>query len=278
MRYAYLLILFVGLYVLGRVLSPYVTDALIDDGSKRLAKLTREVKLAKEGLKFKINLADYNERDLPERVKVVKEVTLPLVDVEGEKVIPRDSEVLLKSRNGDRFFVETEDGLAKGEIGVDLTDIFQILALRRHEEMLEKQGSGPARSENSEEASQATQESEKEEGGQIDEEESMEKEPEVDEEEAVEEGPVGDLDAEGIVAAMKKSVEARIVKEFKVEDVQEWLALPEKETIDNVEYQVGTAKYKTETIFGLKDVLAKGLIRNGRVEKWIYANTGMQIP
>ena len=84
------------------------------------------------------------------------------------------------------------------------------------------------------------------------------------------------LDAEQIVSAMKESVKAGSIKEFKFEQVEGWKA-GEEETVDGESYQTGLAAYKAQTIFGEKTVQAKALIKGGKVIKWIYAKTGMEI-
>ena len=75
---------------------------------------------------------------------------------------------------------------------------------------------------------------------------------------------------------MKASVKGGAVKEFTMEQVQTWKA-GEKENVDGEDFQTGTADYKAETIFGVKTVQAKALIKAGKVSKWVYAKTGMEI-
>ena len=79
-----------------------------------------------------------------------------------------------------------------------------------------------------------------------------------------------------IVELMKKSVADGAVKEFKADQVKEWKAA-EKETVDGTEYQTGLAGYMAATIFGLKPVQAKALIKDGKVDRWVYAKSGMEI-
>lgn len=85
--------------------------------------------------------------------------------------------------------------------------------------------------------------------------------------------PVG---SEEIVALMKASVESGAIKKFTADQVDAW-TVGEPETIDGVDYQVGLVSYQAETIFGVKPVEAKALVRDGKVEKWVYAKTGMEI-
>ncbi|MCH2065015.1 MAG: hypothetical protein MK194_14975 [Roseibacillus sp.] len=84
------------------------------------------------------------------------------------------------------------------------------------------------------------------------------------------------LNAEQIVAAMQESVKGGGIKEFKFEQVEGWKA-GEEENVDGEMYQTGLAAYKAQTIFGEKVVQAKALIQKGKVVKWIYAKTGMEI-
>jgi hypothetical protein len=84
------------------------------------------------------------------------------------------------------------------------------------------------------------------------------------------------LNEEQIVAAMKASVSGGAIKEFTAEQVQAW-KIGDEEVVDGETYQTGLAAYKAETIFGPKTVQAKALIKGGKVVKWIYAKTGMEI-
>jgi hypothetical protein len=85
--------------------------------------------------------------------------------------------------------------------------------------------------------------------------------------------PVGSSDP---VATMKQSIEAGEIKEFTADQVLAWNK-GEDETIDGVTYQTGLVDYKAETIFGEKTIQAKALISNGKVERWIWPKSGMEI-
>jgi outer membrane biosynthesis protein TonB len=78
------------------------------------------------------------------------------------------------------------------------------------------------------------------------------------------------------VAAMKASIQAGQIKEFTGDQVQEWKA-GEDEQVDGETYQTGLASYKAETIFGVKTIQAKALIKNGKVQRWIWPKSGMEI-
>ena len=46
---------------------------------------------------------------------------------------------------------------------------------------------------------------------------------------------------------------------------------------DGKTYQSGTAKYKAETIFGVKEIEAQALIEEAKVVLWIWPKSGMEI-
>lgn len=84
------------------------------------------------------------------------------------------------------------------------------------------------------------------------------------------------LGGEEIVKVMQESIKSAQVKEFTFDQVLAWKA-GEEEEVDGVKYQTGNAAYKAETIFGVKTIQAKALIQGGKVTKWIWPNSGMEI-
>ena len=106
----------------------------------------------------------------------------------------------------------------------------------------------------------------------------MEPEPEPEPEVVAPPEPVAPaaLSAEDIVKLMQESIKAKQVQEFAFEQVLGWKA-GEEEEIDGENYQTGEAAYKAETIFGVKTIQAKALISEGKVVKWIWPNSGMEI-
>jgi hypothetical protein len=84
------------------------------------------------------------------------------------------------------------------------------------------------------------------------------------------------LNEEQLVAAMRASIEAGDIKEFTASQVIGWQA-GEDEEIDGVAYQTGMVAYRAETIFGERNIQAKALVLNGKVEKWIWPQSGMEI-
>lgn len=79
------------------------------------------------------------------------------------------------------------------------------------------------------------------------------------------------------VAIMKASIQAGEIKEFTFDQVLEWLPGEGSETIDGQSYQTGIASYKAETVFGVKTIQAKALIQGGKVVRWLWPKSGMEI-
>ena len=79
-----------------------------------------------------------------------------------------------------------------------------------------------------------------------------------------------------VVKAMQESVQAAQIKEFTFAQVLDWKAGPD-EAVDGENYQTGLASYKAETIFGVKTIQAKALLKGGKVQRWIWPKSGMEI-
>ena len=76
---------------------------------------------------------------------------------------------------------------------------------------------------------------------------------------------------------MKASIQAGEIKEFSFDQVLEWQPGEGTETIDGQGYQTGLASYKAETVFGVKTIQAKALIQGGKVVRWLWPKSGMEI-
>lgn len=79
-----------------------------------------------------------------------------------------------------------------------------------------------------------------------------------------------------IVDIMQESIRDGLIKEFKFEQVLGWKA-GEDEAVDGQTFQTGLVSYKAETIFGVKTIQAKALIQDGKVVRWIWPKSGMEI-
>jgi hypothetical protein len=82
--------------------------------------------------------------------------------------------------------------------------------------------------------------------------------------------------AKTAVQVMQESLRSGQIKEFTFEQVLDWKAGTE-ELVDGENYATGLVSYKAETIFGVKTIQAKALIKEGKVAKWIWPKSGMEI-
>ena len=76
---------------------------------------------------------------------------------------------------------------------------------------------------------------------------------------------------------MQSSIKEGGIKAFTFDQVLAWKASPAPETIDGETYQTGLASYKAETLFGVKTIQAKALIKDGKVVKWLWPKSGLEI-
>ena len=93
---------------------------------------------------------------------------------------------------------------------------------------------------------------------------------------AVEPAPTVAAGPTDAVKAMQDSIKAAQIKEFTFDQVLEWKAEAD-EIVDGETYQTGLASYKAETIFGVKTIQAKALIKGNKVQRWIWPKSGMEI-
>ncbi|MCX6878875.1 MAG: hypothetical protein NTW21_34450 [Verrucomicrobia bacterium] len=78
------------------------------------------------------------------------------------------------------------------------------------------------------------------------------------------------------VEVMKAHIRSGGIKEFTFQQVLGWKAEAD-EVINGETYQTGLVRYKAETIFGVKTIEAKALIQNGKVVRWVWPKSGMEI-
>jgi len=84
------------------------------------------------------------------------------------------------------------------------------------------------------------------------------------------------LDEAAIVALLKADVQAGNVTEFKADQVTVWKAGEDME-FDGDTYQTGRVIFKAETILGVQEHEAIALIENGKVYKWMWAKTKLEM-
>jgi hypothetical protein len=79
-----------------------------------------------------------------------------------------------------------------------------------------------------------------------------------------------------VVKVMQESIRSGQIKEFTFDQVLGWEA-GASESVDGEAFQTGNVSYKAETIFGVKTIQAKALIKEGKVHRWIWPKSGMEI-
>lgn len=102
-------------------------------------------------------------------------------------------------------------------------------------------------------------------------------EPAVDPIPTEDEKPVVAVPIDEIRQMMQHSIQQAEIHHFTIGQVTQWKDFGE-EQIDGVNYQFGLIDYRENTIFGEREFEAKALIRNGKVEKWVWPINGMRIP
>ena len=84
------------------------------------------------------------------------------------------------------------------------------------------------------------------------------------------------LSPDQIVTLMQNSIRSGQIKEFTFNQVQSWKGA-ESEEVNGETFQTGLVAYKAETIFGVKSIQAKAMIQNGKVVRWIWPTSGLEI-
>ena len=284
MKYLKLLVVPLVLFFVGYVLGPIVGSILVSEAEKETT-LVRDVKV--RDMVFRVNLAEMRDSELPKEVKTDGQVKLPAVGGgDATSVLASGRTVKLLNRNGKKLFIETKDGLSKGEVDIDQTNIFDVIGRAMMEDLKAsliknarnsapqpapvRPASPPAVATNNPSMPAVVPVK----PVVVDVVDDVPK-PAIPEPTPE---PVGGglLTPEQIIEVMKASIKAGAVKEFKLEQVEAWKA-GEEEDFGGEDFQTGLAAYKAETIFGVKTVQAKALIKGGKVTKWVYAKTGMEI-
>lgn len=274
----------------GRIMYTPLSESLLGGtpSSVVIPENMQEVKFGAGGteLRIKINLGTIKENEWPETVKLSKRLIVSTDDESQKTALEKGTTVEVRGLDSKSYLLKVSPGgPLKGLVKIAETDFAQqVIAYRARRHF----GVGNAVAENTKPAPvppptlpdvvdngtpktppPATPTTAPD--PKPDPQPSPAPEPEPEPE------PVPtNLNAEQIVSAMQESVKGGGIKEFKFEQVEGWKA-GEEENVDGEMYQTGLAAYKAQTIFGEKTVQAKALIQKGKVVKWIYAKTGMEI-
>lgn len=228
--------------------------------------------------------------ELPESVTLRRKAEVSSEDGTTVLALESGSKVKVLEKSGSNLTISALNGPLKGIVPVAHTDLLEHVARFRVGSALGSGGPAPkpsavAANTNPAKSAEAVESAPTEvaqvEEGAVEDKEMADGGDEVAEvsEGGEEEAASADPDSDGpvdIVKLMQESIKAVAIKEFTFDQVEAWEVGPD-ETIDGVDYQVGLASYKAETIFGVKTVQAKALVRGGKLEKWVYAKTGLEI-
>jgi len=274
MKYAKFAAVVFVLYFLGYLLSGTITPALVDVRKETSGAV---VIVKYKGASYTINLDEIRDNELPETVTIENPTIIPTSGGEGQVRLRKGDVVTLLNRKDDSLIVEKPDSNGKGKISPKDTDLFQQLVKRIYER--EAGGAIAAATPPATVVAPAPAPAAPAPApvAKIDPVVSNpEPMPVVEPTPApapVEDTKLGD---DEIIALMKDSIAGGAVKEFTSDQVKGWKTNGE-ETIDGTEYQTGLAAYEAATIFGVRPVQAKALIKDGKIERWVYAKSGMEI-
>ncbi|MGE9268333.1 MAG: hypothetical protein ACQKBY_09570 [Verrucomicrobiales bacterium] len=295
LAYVFVLVL---LFIGGYALQPMITPLIVKD-QEVVLDVKREIEV--DGKNIAVDLTKITAAELPDTLILDKAVSMESEDGTMNRSYESGQAVKVLELKGDKVLVADPGAEQfKMRVPVGETNIFELVAQKQVEldaqrmaeakaaaEVAEKarqakiaaakaaQGGGEAVAKNGGMSPDAPAPEMASNGGSEPAEKAAPQTPEK-EEPAPEPASSGPVDPDQIVALMQESIKGGAIKEFTFDQVEEWKA-GEEETVDGVPYQTGIAGYQAETIFGVKTVQAKALIKNGKVARWVYAKTGMEI-
>lgn len=264
-------------FVLGKVLyDPLLGDNVLAGAETAETVVEIKVKSPMGTITETIDLEDVDPKDYP--AKITLSSSMILTDQNGLSPLKLDPGSPVKPLLLDEMLLEVTSPLAThltGKVSVLDTNFAEQVAIKRMDRrmaMLEMEKGGndtpapPPTDPTPSPKEVASVES-------ADPEEMMEKpEPEP----APEPETPKVLTVEEIIAAMKESLQGGQISELDASKVINWESA-DRESFDGEEFQVGLATYREMTILGEKTLQAKALFKEGKLDKWIHAKTGMQI-
>ncbi|MFT6863352.1 MAG: hypothetical protein ACJAVK_001913 [Akkermansiaceae bacterium] len=278
MKYAKFAAVVFVLYFLGYVLGPTLTPMLVKPQEKALG-LIRDVKY--KGAIYTINLAEFRDSDLPTTLTIENPTEILTEGGNGTVKLRKGDTVALLNLKDDVLFITKDDANGKGTVAPDDTDLWFQLA----KQVYDKEAGNAVAKVQPPVAPPTTVATPTPPPVVVAPTPAPTPTPMpvvVVPAPAPTPAPVpaggGKLSDEEIIEVMKKSIAGGAVKEFTIDQIKEngWKVNGD-ETIDGTEYQTGLAAYEAATIFGVRPVQAKALIKGGKVERWVYAKSGMEI-
>ena len=90
-------------------------------------------------------------------------------------------------------------------------------------------------------------------------------------------GKMPEAENDGRVPIMMKSIRSGDVSEIRLNEISYWGPI-RYEIVDNRAYWMATVNYKTTSLFGTFPTEAMALMRNGKVENWLYTGSLEEVP
>ena len=90
-------------------------------------------------------------------------------------------------------------------------------------------------------------------------------------------GKMPEAENDGRVPLMMRSIKSGDVSEIRLNEISYWGPI-RYEIVDNRAYWTATVNYKTTSLFGTFPTEAMALMRNGKVENWLYTGSLEEVP
>lgn len=250
-----LLVFVLAGYVLHPIVLPGLKNAgIVSSDETEEVEVTKKPEKEKAGPRdlTKLDLTTVKVADFPSKVTLYEALTLKVPGMEAPIPVAAGSMVVPKELKGEVLVVQDPRFTVTGEIPIEQTDFKKLYLLQadanRKARIVELAANKQPQQAEVVVPSKPL--------------------PEVEE--------VKKLSEAEVIELMKESVRSGKVSEFKFEQVLGW-KLEADEQIDGQSYQIGLIVYNAETIFGVQKQRAKALIAKGKVAKWIWAETGVEI-
>jgi len=252
---------------LGYSIEPQLRQTLTGKTPVIKARDSRSIAIEAEAPAMGIDPASYSADQLPEKVLLKADTEISDAASDLKMTITAGNKVNLIRLEGSNVIISPGAGPFEGTVPIIHTDLLEQLAsLPKNPAPADPPAMAETNTPPAEPEPEMTPEPEPEP------EPSPEPEPEPEPEpSAVPDGPVD------VVAVMKENIQSGGIKEFTFDQVLDWQASEGPETIDGGSYQTGIASYKAETVFGVKTIQAKALIKGGKVVRWLWPKSGMEI-
>ncbi len=204
------------------------------------------------------NWKNVPKRVFPERITLRVDAEASLIRdgrTLGQTRVPAGSKVVpLSLENGELEVATTASGTTKARVPLDDTD-FKEQIRRNYEVWIERQkelANARAR-------------------------EAASTPPAPEPAGVADPGPEPERAPDGAVPLMLESIQNGQVTEIDPDRISYWKWLGQQ-TLDGEIYWAGAVGYQTDTIFGIINTEGKALIRDGKVERWVYSGSEEPIP